>query len=198
MPRDDAGMLTWIMQNLVKDNNYFNMAHLIDTERILVEPHATDSYQNVLFSLLEFRLCTGNYPETVAVFTHQFKSTRFLEYHFPALGLLPDATAEETLADRTADVHGIDPPEHVTSQESLKRGEASKGIGLWKKDLYGVGDELAGKRRDRGWEPGMESIFLNRGLEEVVEQLLCWNGGTGNDWFPRMKELPWFYGNREQ
>ncbi|KAJ5297173.1 F-box domain cyclin-like protein [Penicillium atrosanguineum] len=183
--------------NLVKDNKYFNMAHQIDIERIIVEPHATDSYQNVLFSLLEFRLCTGYYPDSVTVFTHKFKSMRFLEYHFPAIGLLPNLPAAVTEGSRDADVRGVDPPEHVTSQESLIKGEAVRGIGLWAKDLYGVGDELARKRKDRGWEPGIEGVFLNRGLGEVVEHLVCWNGGAGSEWFPRMQELPWFYGNKE-
>jgi Uncharacterized conserved protein len=185
-------------QNLVQDNDFFNMAHQIDLERIIVEPLATDSYQNILFSLLEFRLCTGYYPEFVEVFTHQFKSTRFLEYHFPAIGLLPNLPAAVTAGSRDANVWGIDPPEHVTPQESLITGEALRGIGLWKKDLYGVGEELASKRKDRGWEPGTERVFLNRGLEAVVEQLVCWNGGTGNEWFPRIKELPWFYEKQEQ
>ncbi|KAJ6112179.1 hypothetical protein N7523_008240 [Penicillium sp. IBT 18751x] len=183
--------------NLVRDNDFFNMAHQIDTERIIIEPRATDSYQNVLFSLLEFRLCTGHYPDSVAVFTHKFKSTRFLEYHFPAIGLLPNLPAAVTEGSRDAEVWGFDPPEHVTSQESLIKGEALRGIGLWKKDLYGAGDELARKRKDRGWEPGMERVFLNRGLEKVVEQLICWNGGAGNEWFPRITELPWYYGNKE-
>ncbi|KAJ5396944.1 hypothetical protein N7509_005057 [Penicillium cosmopolitanum] len=94
---------------------------------------------------------------------------------------------------------GINPPEEITPLESLLRGEMSKGIGLWKGDLYGVGEKLAGKRSNRGWSPGMEKdIFLNKGLDPAVEKLLRWDGGARNELFPRIKELPWFYGNIRQ
>lgn len=46
--------------------------------RILLEEKATDSYQNLLFSIVAFRKATGRYPETVRVITHAFKTERFL------------------------------------------------------------------------------------------------------------------------
>lgn len=88
---------------------------------------------------------------------------------------------------------GINPPPEVTSIESLVEGEEKSGIGLWKRDLYGVGPELAGKRAKRGWRAGMEDgLFVGVGLEDAVEELVCWNGGTGSEWFRRMGELPWY------
>ncbi|KAL7651934.1 hypothetical protein ACMYSQ_009262 [Aspergillus niger] len=170
--------------NLAKDNNYFGFAPQINPTRVVAETHATDSYQNVLFSMLQFRLRTGVYPKRVTVVTHEFKRRRFVEYHFPALGL----------SDSASTVVGINPPEEVTPLASLLAGEEKSGIGLWSRDRYGVQKELAGKRVKRGWRAGMEDgVFVNVSLEAVVEELVRWDGGeTGNEWFPMMKELPWW------
>lgn len=100
------------------------------------------------------------------------------------------------LTDRsrvTVNVIGINPPEQVTPLASLISGEESSGIGLWKKDLYGVGKDLAAKRVKRGWIPDLEKrLFVGVGLEDVVERLVTWNGGRGgNQWFEEMDDLPW-------
>ncbi|GCB19757.1 uncharacterized protein C57A10.07 [Aspergillus awamori] len=170
--------------NLAKDNNYFGFAPQINPTRVVAETYATDSYQNVLFSMLQFRLRTGVYPKRVTVVTHEFKRRRFVEYHFPALGL----------SDSASTVVGINPPEEVTPLASLLAGEEKSGIGLWSRDRYGVQKELAGKRVKRGWRAGMEDgVFVNVGLEAVVEELVRWDGGEmGNEWFPKMEELPWW------
>ncbi|KAI9040732.1 DUF218 domain protein [Aspergillus affinis] len=192
-------------RNLAKDNAYFTYSDRINALQITTETHATDSYQNVLFSLLKFRVHTGNYPTRVTVVTHEFKRKRFIEYHFPAIGLAPVASASSTSTSTGADgresrcqckgnVVGINPPEEVTSEASLIAGEEKRGIGLWKEDRYGVQVELAGKRAKRGWNPGMEmGVFGDLGLEPVVEELVCWDGGEGgNEWFSKMDHLPWY------
>lgn len=46
--------------------------------RILLEEHATDSYQNLLFSVIAFRKAWGCYPKNVRVVTHAFKAKRFM------------------------------------------------------------------------------------------------------------------------
>ncbi|BCR98821.1 DUF218 domain protein [Aspergillus luchuensis] len=170
--------------NLAKDNDYFGFAPRINPAQVVAETHATDSYQNVLFSMLRFRLCTGVYPRRVTVVTHEFKRKRFVECHFPALGLSSSAST----------VIGINPPEKVTPLASLVAGEEKSGIGLWRSDRYGVQKELAGKRVKRGWRAGMEDgVFVNVGLEAVVEELVRWDGGeNGNERFPKMEELPWW------
>ncbi|KAL4900803.1 hypothetical protein BDW74DRAFT_188044 [Aspergillus multicolor] len=170
--------------NLARDNAFFGYAPRIDVSRVIAETHATDSYQNVLFSMLHFRLHTGKYPERVTVVTHEFKRQRFMKFHFPAVGLDgPDK----------ADVVGINPPEEVTPLKELVGGEALKGLGLWKNDAYGVGADLRVKRVKRGWVDGSErGLWVGVGLEPVVEDLVCWDGGNGeNEWFPRIMELPW-------
>lgn len=71
---------------------------------------------------------------------------------------------------------GIDPPETVTSQESLIKGEEERGYGVWKGDLYGVGDVLGKKRVERGWEEEMWGV-VGEGLEDGVRGVLRWKGG---------------------
>ncbi|KAE8354701.1 hypothetical protein BDV28DRAFT_130353 [Aspergillus coremiiformis] len=176
--------------NLAEENQYFGYS--ISSACVLAETLATDSYQNVLFSLLRFRLYVGSYPSRVTVVTHEFKRRRFLECHFPAIGL--SAVGRNLGGKITVGVVGINPPEDVTSEVSLIEGEEKRGIGLWRRDRYGVLLELAEKRTRRGWTQSIaEGLFVNVGLELVVEELVRWDGGRGgNDWFPKMEQLPWY------
>ncbi|KAJ5793488.1 hypothetical protein N7457_000087 [Penicillium paradoxum] len=185
------------IQNLAKDNNYFQHVPsiaTIDPSRVIAETNATDSYQNLLFSLIQFRVATGVYPRRVTVVTHEFKRARFMQCHFPAVGLLPVDSKQEDYTNNVA-VIGINPPEEVTPLETLTRGELMNGIGLWKQDLYGVNPDLVKKRARRGWFPGMENdVFSNLGLEDVVWQLVRYNGGDYcNKWFLGREILPWSY-----
>ena len=68
--------------------------------QVLLEELATDSYQNLLFSILVFRKTFGLYPSHVKVVTHNFKSARFRELH---------ANAVRWPAERF-EVIGINPP----------------------------------------------------------------------------------------
>ena len=125
-----------------------------------------------------------------------------MDCHFPAVGLVPvpvqgeNGGSYETLDSgyQRVSVVGINPPEEVTPVASLIAGEEKSGIGLWSRDRYGVQPELAGKRVKRGWQSGMEDgLFVKVGLEPVVEELVCWNGGhDGNEWFGKMDQLPWY------
>ena len=45
---------------------------------ILLEELATDSYQNLLFSILKHKIATGVYPYHITIVTHEFKRRRFL------------------------------------------------------------------------------------------------------------------------
>ncbi|CDM28348.1 hypothetical protein DTO013E5_3769 [Penicillium roqueforti] len=183
--------------NLAKDNDYFrdmSTISTIDPSRIIAETNATDSYQNLLFSLIQFRIHTGIYPQRVTVVTHEFKRARFMQCHFPAVGLIPVGPEQKDYMHKVA-VIGINPPVEVTPLETLTRGEAMNGIGLWREDLYGVNGDLVGKRARRGWSPGMENdIFSHLGLENVVSHLIRYDGHDHcNNWFPKRESLPWSY-----
>lgn len=139
--------------------------------RILLEEYATDSYQNLLFSILLFRQTIGRYPKNIRVITHAFKSKRFLELHAPAIHWPMDRIH----------VQGLDPVMSIAEVESTLEGEAKFGYGPWKQDPLGTGSVLSGKRKQRGWKDKQAEI-LTQGLEESVKSLL--QGEYS-------KELPW-------
>jgi len=148
-------------------------------EGILLEERATDSYQNVLFSILAFRRRTGYYPEQLTIITHAFKNDRFLHLHSRAL---------KWPAERVK-VLGINPPFTLAELEGTIAGEKRNGYAPWETDLYGVRDPLAGKRKVRGWDDG-KSKEPGKGLEPAVHKLLLYDGGAaGNEVFP--ETLPW-------
>lgn len=143
------------------------------------EAHATDSFQNLLFSILHFHSLTSNYPTQITLISHAFKRARFLELHCRAL--------RWPLA-KVAYI-GIDPPEDVTPTSVLERGEREKGYGVWEGDLYGAGGVLGGKREKRGWDKGALDV-LGKGQEASVVRLLEWRGGVdGKEVYDG--RLPW-------
>lgn len=54
-------------------------------DRLLLEERATDSYQNLLFSILLFKQTYGCYPYEIVMVTHAFKRDRFLYLHAKAI-----------------------------------------------------------------------------------------------------------------
>ena len=148
-------------------------------ERHVTEQYSTDSYQNLLFSILRFRTLVGRYPEFVTVITHAFKEERFLTLHAPAI----------KWPVHRIRVQGINPPFTLDELRETENGEMERGFGRFEKDLYGVHDMLDGKRRARNWDPRVAEAVYG-GLEPVVTDLLNWNGSmTGLDIFPG--KLPW-------
>ncbi len=143
------------------------------------EVHATDSYQNLLFSILHFHTLTSRYPARITLISHAFKRARFLELHCRAI--------RWPLSKLT--YVGIDPPEDVTARTVLEQGEREKGYGVWEGDLYGVGSVLGGKREKRGWDDGaLEGV--GKGKDESIDSLLKWRGGvSGKEVYEG--RLPW-------
>jgi hypothetical protein len=136
-------------------------AQLFSKGRILLEEHATDSFQNLLFSILLFRRTTGRYPRQIRVITHAFKAGRFLELHAPAI----------RWPSERIQVQGIDPVMSGVEREETVRGEEKYGYAPWVEDPLGTGDVLASKRRDRGWDE-QEAAQLAEGLEDSVIALV--------------------------
>lgn len=137
----------------------------------MLEEQATDSFQNLLFSILLFRKATGNYPKQIRVITHAFKAKRFLELHASAIRW-PKTRIQ---------VQGIDPVMTMDALSSTLKGEEESGYAAWKADPMGTGDLLGGKRKSRGWDASKaEKHFTD--LEESVKDLFQ---GTASD------DLPW-------
>ncbi|KAF2116430.1 hypothetical protein BDV96DRAFT_480914, partial [Lophiotrema nucula] len=144
---------------------------LFDKGRILLEENATDSFQNLLFSILLFRQTTGRYPKLLRIITHAFKSKRFLDLHAPAIGWPSDRVR----------VEGIDPVMSSAEQDDTLKGEARFGYAPWQEDLLGTGEFLNSKRKQRGWKEAVNEE-LGEGLEDSVKRLL--NGEV-------VEGLPW-------
>jgi hypothetical protein len=53
--------------------------------RTVTEEFATDSYQNLLFSICRFYEVTGSYPNKITMVSFTFKQRRFETLHIPAL-----------------------------------------------------------------------------------------------------------------
>lgn len=147
--------------------------------RYELENWATDSYQNLLFSILRFKQVSGRYPHSITVITHAFKTDRFLELHAPAV---------KWPADRIR-VQGINPPFTLAELQQTEKGEEVRAVQPFVNDPYGVQPSLADKRRARNWDFQMIADLASE-LEPEVGELLVWDGGeTGRDVYPGT--LPW-------
>lgn len=147
-------------------------AHALFTKgRLLLEEHATDSLQNLLFSILLFRRTTGRYPKHIRIITHAFKERRFLNLHVPAIGWPSNGVQ----------VQGIDPVMSKAELEETILGEQQYGFAPWLKDPLGVGEGLSRKRKQRGWDEATSSQ-LAEGLEDAVKVLLL--NGVVTDGLP--------------
>lgn len=129
--------------------------------RIQLEEHATDSLQNLLFSILLFRRTTGHYPRHIRIITHAFKARRFLELHAPAI----------RWPEKRIQVQGIDPVMSMFELDATLEGEERFGYALWEEDALGKGDKLGKKRRERGWHSNVVEKLVD-GCEDGLKDLL--------------------------
>ncbi|EXJ89734.1 hypothetical protein A1O3_02801 [Capronia epimyces CBS 606.96] len=183
--------------------------------RLFVDRFATDSYQNILCSIIQFPLfvrqllekrvqpsslvsspsstsgstlissnlnttttttaantVTPLFPTKLTIVSHEFKRSRFLDLHLPAMHW----------AGETRFI-GINPPFDRVKMAEIETGDRLRGYGAWEKDLYGAGELLAAKRKVRGWD---EEQFRREVLDHLpsveckmqIENLLSWNGGA--------------------
>jgi hypothetical protein len=90
--------------DLSEAQSYLNVLHALGTtkrlDNILLDEAATDSFQNIIFSIMVFRKHCGYYPTQITIVAHSFKERRFLNLH---------ANAIRWPTDRIR-VLGIDPP----------------------------------------------------------------------------------------
>jgi hypothetical protein len=149
-------------------------------QRILLEEAATDSYQNLLFSILAFRRHVGVYPSKVTVITHAFKERRFLELHGPAI---------KWPAQRIR-VQGLNTPFTWAELKDVWQSEEKRGYDVFVEDPYGVRPPLSEKRISRHWKAAAIEELSFPELEPEVKKLLEWEGGeSGREIF--LEKLPW-------
>ena len=158
---------------------YLRLDKSLQVEHYAREDYATDSFQNLLFSILRFRQVTGRYPTSVTVITHAFKQSRFLDLHAPAI----------KWPSHRIRVQGVNPPFTRTENNQAEAGEVHRARKLFENDPYGVGPELSSKQLDRGFSPAaVEDAYMD--VEPEVYTLLRWTGGSsGRETFPF--PLPW-------
>ena len=119
-------------------------------QRMFAENFATDSYQNILLSLIQYPIFArqvgtqpaASWPQKLIIVSHNFKKSRFLDLHLPAIGMPLD----------TVEYIGIDPPFDQEHLAQVIEGDRLRGYGAWKHDLRGTGKLLSDKRRQRGWD----------------------------------------------
>lgn len=144
--------------------------------RTTSEEYATDSFENVMFSICRFREITGRYPDNISVVSFSFKQERFQTLHVNAL---------RWPLERFHYV-GIDPPtsEGFNLVESSE-GEKKNSLLPFQSDPYGChSDILQQKRKERNpfsrtapykWTcPEMTTLLQWCGPELISEEELPW------------------------
>ncbi|KIW61047.1 hypothetical protein PV05_01213 [Exophiala xenobiotica] len=171
-------------------------------QRIFIDRYATDSYQNILLSLVQWPLfvrqvlcndlpskqSTGSempWPTKLTIVSHEFKRARFLELHLPAI-----AWNRETV------FVGIDPPFDRVRMAEIEEGDRLRGYGAWKGDPYGIGGVPRGKRVKRGWDGNVfrREVLDSLGgmsVKEELERVVFWDGGGGEGRLLEGVSVPW-------
>jgi hypothetical protein len=130
-------------------SSYFHVADAMDLwpsgstvrSRTITEEFATDSFENLMFSICRFKEVTGNYPTKITTVSFSFKQRRFQTLHAPALRW-----------PRESFIYiGVDPPASTgfDLKESTE-GEYKNAAQPFLNDPYGCSSPvLQQKRKDR-------------------------------------------------
>jgi len=145
--------------------------------RTVTEEYATDSFENLLFSICRFREITGSYPRKISMVSFSFKRLRFETLHAEALRWPLDRF----------DYVGVDPPASTGFDlEESSKGERNNSLQPFREDPYGCHTEiLQRKRRERNpfarkapYEltcPEMRDLLLWCGPELIPEGNVPWS-----------------------
>lgn len=106
--------------------------------RTITEEYATDSFENLLFSICRFHDVTGSYPEKITIVSFSFKQERFESLHAGALQW-PIARF---------DYVGVDPPSSTGFDlNESSEGEKRNSLVPFTSDPYGCHTELLQQKR---------------------------------------------------
>lgn len=144
--------------------------------RAVTEDYATDSFQNLLYSICRFREVTGAYPARISLVSFSFKQARFETLHAHALRWPLDSFR----------YIGVDPPSSTGFDLGAStEGERKNSLQPFREDPYGCHTEvLQRKRRER-------NPFARRAPYELtcpeMKELLRW---CGPELIP-VEAVPW-------
>jgi hypothetical protein len=147
--------------------------------RTITEEYATDSFENLMFSICRFHDITGSYPEKISLVSFTFKQERFETLHAGAL---------QWPLSRFNYV-GVDPPASTGFDlQQASDGERQNSLVPFQTDPYGCHTEvLQKKRRER-------NPFARKAPYELtcpdMKKLLYW---CGPSLIPQSK-VPWTSG----
>jgi len=144
--------------------------------RTTTEEFATDSFQNLLFSICRFREVTGIYPKKISVVSYTFKQYRFQEMHASSIIWPPDQF----------EYIGVDPEESTGfNLAAATDGERKNAAVPFETDPYGChSDTLVKKRMQRN--PFMRTPPYELTCSEM-KNILTWCGPK----IYNMEDLPW-------
>ncbi|KAF2675442.1 hypothetical protein BT63DRAFT_420631 [Microthyrium microscopicum] len=142
-----------------KDNITYNGISLQD--HVHLEEYATDTFQNILFSIIRYGRIKAYYPDEVMVITHAFKKDR-VQLHCEAIQWT-----------RRFTVHGIDPDFDVAERTQVEALERRNAHEPFVNDPYGVGLVLSGKRHARGWSDS-QLEHISQDQAPVIQRFLAW------------------------
>lgn len=124
--------------------SYFRVADAMNLwedgvrSRTMSEEFATDSFQNLLFSICRFREITLHYPEKITTISFSFKQNRFETLHAKAL-LWPEQNFEFI---------GINPDASTGFDiETATKGELENAAKPFETDLYGCHTSVLQEKR---------------------------------------------------
>ncbi|KAG0141767.1 hypothetical protein CROQUDRAFT_663395 [Cronartium quercuum f. sp. fusiforme G11] len=168
-------------------NSYSKIAHLLNLynetnidepfKRFTTEEFALDSWTNLLFSVARFKEYTGNYPISIKIIGHDYKSKRFVDIHRKALRWPKENF--EYIGIKTNTVEDLD------LLNSLYKGE-KKVYDNFLLDTYGCKGNLILKRKFRNPFRRFHPYVIS--CPELID-LFEWCPSNGIGWFDG--PLPW-------
>ena len=116
-------------------------------DRVSTEEFARDSFENVLFGLARFHELAERYPEQITIPGFDFKRSRFLDHHFPALNF-PVEKVNYIGSDPRPD-YEKGSSEYKKYFSDLANAEHKNALALFEQDPFGTGAVLSKKRKNR-------------------------------------------------
>lgn len=173
--------------------------------RTTTEPHALDSFQNLLFSIARFHEYTGRYPDLITVVGYEMKRKRFVELHrkavrwpaerFRYVGIDPEGEAQAArngeVRRRSTHILAFSTTTHLTIALPSLPLQRHNGYLPYTADTYGCHPPLLTKRRGRNPFSRFHSYYTSA---PELAGLLDWcpgpQQGGQTTLFPGA--LPWY------